>query len=1004
MKRIDSKLRAGVAFAALATMASAAAAQSTQPPPNVVTGQAPPASGGPSAKGPGEIVITGSRIRHNPLDQPAPVVFVDQQDIQKTGLNSITDVLQRLPSAAGGLNTKFNNSGNFGNPPDGGGVGAGAAEIDLRYLGSKRTLVLVDGLRFVNAASASGVPGSVDLNAIPESMIDRVEVLQDGASAIYGSDAIAGVVNIITKHHQQGFVASAQLSDYLDQGDGFTQNYQLSWGNGDNGPTQVVIGGNFVKQNGVSSGDRAISLFPAPFATSCAAGGCSSGTPLGRFILLGQDLTLKAPVIGRAPTLADYRDFQSPADRFNFAPYNYINTPLERYGIFGELKQEISPDINFSAKALWNRRNSKNQAAPLPLFVGPSAGNGNLLDRITIDASNPYNPFGTLYSGVDLNGNPDGNVANYDFIGRRIVEGGPRRYDQKVDTTYATATLDGRFGLFSHDWYWDVNGIWGRNKANQTMHGNFNAANLAQALGPVADCTGACVPFNIFGGEGSITQQMLDFVGFVQRDSSEQKIWGLSANASGGIVDLPGGPLSLAIGAEHRNYWGRFDPDPVVAAGLGSDIPALPTKGSYNVNELYAELNAPILSGVPGADLLEADGAVRYSHYSTAGGTTTFKGSLNWKPFHDLRLRGGYSEGFRAPSIGELFGTPSRFDQEIADPCSADQHPTGQVLANCTAHGVPPGYQQINPQIAVLTGGNEDLKPETSKGWNAGAVFSPTAIPRFSVEVNYYNIKVKGAIAAINANTTLQQCELNNDALACANVIRSASGQITQIRGLLQNIAGINTDGLDLNFNYRTAPASWGTLGFTFNNAFLFKFDEITPTATGTAKAKRAGTERGSPDQAYPKHKAIGIIDWNHRLFGATLTGRYIKSVIETEADNNRLNSRLYVDGQLRYTPDWMGGAFGFAVGVNNLFDKDPPGCISCGLNNMDPTTYDVPGRYYYARLNIRMNPFHEAPPPYTPAPLPPPAAEPAPPPPPPAAEPPPPPPPAPTERGERGN
>ena len=242
-------------------------------------------------------MITGSRIRHNPLDQASPVTFVDQQDIAKTGLNSITDVIQRLPSAGGGLNTKFNNSGNFGNPPDGGGVGAGAAEIDLRYLGSKRTLVLVDGLRFVNAASASGVPGSVDLNAIPESMIDRVEILQDGASAIYGSDAIAGVVNIITKHHQNGFVASAQLGDYLDDGDGFTQNYQISWGNGDSGPTQIVIGGNFVKQNGIFAGDREISAFPEPFATACTSS-CSSGTPNGRFIVLGQDLTLIQPVIG----------------------------------------------------------------------------------------------------------------------------------------------------------------------------------------------------------------------------------------------------------------------------------------------------------------------------------------------------------------------------------------------------------------------------------------------------------------------------------------------------------------------------------------------------------------------------------------------------------------------------------------------------------------------------------------------------------------------------------
>src|SRR6476469_5924177 len=248
MRRIDSILRAGVALVALTSIASTAQAQSTLPPPDVATGQASPAAPSDAAKGPGnEIVITGSRIRHNPLDLDAPRVFVDQQDIQKTGLNSVNDVLQRLPSSGGGLNSKFNNSGNLGNPPRGAGVGAGAAEIDLRYLGSRRVLVLVDGLRYVNGASASGVPGSTDLNSIPESAIERVEVLQDGASAIYGPDAIAGVVNIITKRRQAGIEASAQGGSYLDTNDGWTQNYQLSWGNGTDGPTRIVIGGNYVQ-------------------------------------------------------------------------------------------------------------------------------------------------------------------------------------------------------------------------------------------------------------------------------------------------------------------------------------------------------------------------------------------------------------------------------------------------------------------------------------------------------------------------------------------------------------------------------------------------------------------------------------------------------------------------------------------------------------------------------------------------------------------------------------
>ncbi|MDQ3074587.1 MAG: TonB-dependent receptor [Pseudomonadota bacterium] len=930
----------------LALAASSASAQSTLPPADIA--QSPASAGENPAPGE-DIVVTGSRIRRDPLSQDSPIVFVDAEDIAKTGLNSVNDVLQRLPSSGGGLNGKFNNSGNFGNPPDGGGVGAGAAEVDLRYLGSKRTLVLVDGLRFVNAASASGVPGSVDLNAIPESLIERVEVLQDGASAIYGSDAIAGVVNIITKKRQKGFVASAQLGVY-GQGDGRSQNYQLSWGNGADGPTQIVIGGNFVKQGSISSADRDISLFPTPGADSCLGGGCSSGTPRGRFILLGQDLTLRGPVIGRPvifnpanPTdpASDFKAFGT-LDRFNFAPFNFILTPLERFGGFATVKQELGANTNLSAKIIRNRRNSKNQAAPLPLFVGPDAGNGNLLDTITIDRTNPFNPF-----GVTLD------ASNLTFIGRRVIEGGPRRYNQRVDTTYGTATLDGKFGFAGRDVFWDVNGLYGRNKAKQTVFGNVNAANLQQALGPVGACTGACVPFNIFGGVGSITQAQYDFVGFVQDDSSEQKLWGASANLAGSLFDLPGGPLGVAIGVEHRDYKGRFDPDEIVAAGLGSDIPALPSRGGYNVDEAYAEINAPLLSKRPFFELLELSGAVRFSNYSTSGSTTTFKGGVNWKPIRDLRLRGSYSEGFRAPTIGELFGTPSRFDQELVDPCSGT--PTGTILANCRAQGVPAGYVQNNSQISVITGGNQDLEPETSKGYNLGAVYSPGFIPRLSLEANYYNIKIKGAIQSINANTTLQQCTVSNDPTACALVNRTASGAISNIEGLLQNIAAIETKGLDVNFAYRTAKMAWGTLGLTFNNTFLFNYDVIVPTATGSQRISREGTEQGSPDQAFPKHKAIAILDWNGTNVGASLTGRYIKRVRETEADNNRLNTRFYTDVQLRFLAPSFADNFGFALGVNNLFDKDPPGCISCGLNNFDPTTYDVPGRYFYARASIKL-------------------------------------------------
>src|SRR6476646_4147730 len=366
MMRFQTVLRTGVAFIALG-VGGVATAQSTLPPPDMAAGQATGQASGAPATPNSEIVITGSRIRHNPLDLNAPRVFVDQADIQKTGLNSINDVLQRLPSAGVGTNSHFNNSGNLGNPPNGAGVGAGSAEVDLRYLGSVRTLVLVDGLRFINGASASGVPGSVDLNSIPASMIERVEVLQDGASSVYGSDAIAGVVNIITTRGQNGFAASAQVGSYLDHDDGWSQDYELSWGNSTNGPTQIVIGGNYIKANGVFAADRAISMFPNPYQTACDSN-CSSFPLTGRFRgpVFGAPQTLSHPITTRPSFPADFRAF-TDADRFNFNPFNYIEIPLKRYGVFGNLVQEIGGSTHFTVKALWNRRDSINQAAPIPL-------------------------------------------------------------------------------------------------------------------------------------------------------------------------------------------------------------------------------------------------------------------------------------------------------------------------------------------------------------------------------------------------------------------------------------------------------------------------------------------------------------------------------------------------------------------------------------------------------------------------------------------------------------
>ncbi|RZM11825.1 MAG: TonB-dependent receptor [Sphingomonas sp.] len=954
-----TSIRAGVAAFALVTGMTAVPALAQTAPSETSTNIADT-----DAVAEGDIVVTGSRIRRDPTDQPSPVITVDEQAIARTGLSSIADTLQRIPSSAGGLNTKFNNSGNFGNPPDGGGVGAGSAAIDLRYLGAKRTLVLVDGLRYVNGASASGIPASVDLNSIPDVMIGRVEVLQSGASPLYGSDAIAGVVNIITKSTQDGFRAQAQYGQFLKENDGETQNYQLSWGNGSSAPVDFVAGGFYIKQQSVSARDRDISQFPNPGQTSCAdaIGGCSSYTPLGRFLVNGQNLTLRAPVSGRRavydPTLAtgDFKAFTA-ADRFNFAPFNYFLTPSERYGGFINTRAEFSDALNLRVKAVYNRRNSQNQAAFLPLPIGPDAGGGPLTRTISIDVTNPFNPFGRT-----LNGGGNGQPATYSAIFRRLVEAGQRTYSQTVDTVSLTGTLDGKFELLGRNWYWDASAVLGYNDAKQLFTGNVNVARLQQALGPISQCTAPCVPLNVFGGVGTITPEMLGFIGFDERSRSSQTLNDYTANLSGELFDLPGGPVGIAIGYEHRFQRGSFDPDPIIQAGLGADIPAQAARGQFNVDEIYGEIRLPILKDVPFFSSLELNGAVRHSDYSTFGGNTTLTGGALWKPVSDLLLRGSYAESVRAPSIGELFGAQSRFDQSLADPCSnvagSPYRASATVRTNCTADGVPASGSYAEPagQLPVLTGGNTALQPEKSRTLLFGTVYSPRwarggFLNALSLEFNYYDVKVRDAIAGIPADVLLNRCAFNADALSCAATTRTANGFVSAISGLLLNTGGIRTRGIDGTFNVRTSQTGAGVFGLSVIGNYLLRYQETVPATNGSTTTRYTGFERGSPDQAYPRFKGLATIDWAVGPVTASFTGRFIDNVVEIQ-NGTELKERLYGDVQFVFRPSFMEQRLALTLGINNVFDKDPPACFSCSLNNYDPTTYDVPGRFGYVRLS----------------------------------------------------
>lgn len=912
-----------------------------------------------------EIVVTGSRIRQDPLAQGRPILNLDEEELDRSGLNSVGDFLQRIPSSGGGLNAKVNSSGNFGNPPDGGGVGAGSAEIDLRFLGSRRTLVLVDGLRWVNGASASGVPGATDLNTIPSSIIERIEVLQDGASPIYGSDAIAGVVNIITKQEQDGFAASAQLGAF-DKGDGVSQDYQLSWGVS-NDRTRIFFAGQYVHQNGVDSADRDLSDFPVATLDQCI-GTCSSATPFGRFIftdpVLGdQDLTLADgfQYTGTNPAFpGDFKNF-STADRFNFSPFNYILTPQERIGFMTQVTHDISDTVEFRAKALYNNRQSVNQAAPIPLFIGPFGGNGNRMDFISIDATNPFNPLGYTLSGTSGPG--------YGVF-RRFFEAGPRHFEQNVDTYYVSGTFSGELG---NGWNWDASAYWSRNHADQVANGIVNSARLEQALGPIALCTGSCVPFNVFGGPGSITQAMVDFVTFDQHDVSEQEIWDLQFNLTGDLFNLWAGPLAFAAGYEHRDQSGFFNPDPIVAAGDTADIPAQPTAGAYNVEEMYGEFEIPLINDVAFADSIDATFAVRHSTYSTGFKTTAIKYGGRWRVTDELTIRGGFTEGFRAATIGELFGTASRFDALLNDPCSAPVAPA--FVANCATLGVPATYTQINAQISVTVGGNPNLAAEESDSWNLGLTFAPEwdegFLDNFVIDANYYDIEITGAIQALDAQLQLTGCAATLDPGFCGGIVRNTAGFITAFSNQLTNIGGINTRGLDWSVAF-DIPLGSTNLGVNWNSTRLFDYTEITPISTGFLETSREGKLRSTPQQSFPRLKSSLTATWDLGKLDLRSTWRYISGLREScigftaiqgisgavgcssynAADDNlstnRLKPKLYMDvsASVDVTEN-----IEFTLGVNNVLDTDPPPCFSCQAGGFDPAQYDVPGQFGYVRL-----------------------------------------------------
>ncbi len=913
----------------------------------------------------GKIEVTGSRIKRTELEQAQPVTVVTAQQIKATGLPTIGAVVQKLTSTGASLSTMDNFGGNFQF------TGGGQSTVDLRNLGAQRVLVLVNGKRW-----ATGLDGTVDLNTIPASVIDHVEVLQDGASAIYGSDAISGVVNIITVKNFNGREADAYMGIYNGDGkwDGKTQSYDFTMGSS-NETSGMVFNASYTNQEGISSSSRNISKEPI---IGLGNSGGSSAIPNGRFVFVAPttspwsafcggstcNLTIKDGATPGANGKLDMNDFRpfvsggATSDRFNYAPYNYVLTPEERFSTYLGGYTDLADNLTFKVDAMYSHRDSRQQSAPEPLFFASSS------IAIDIPASQKYNPF-----GFDLDAaNPA--TANLGLLGRRMVENGPRLYHEKGDTFHISTGFNGFFNAGGSEWDWDANYSFSKDSEIDVNDGHFDVSHLRLALGDAALCAQVqgCVQLNIFGGAGTVTPAMLDYIKYTAQNQFEnnQRVYNLDLTNSS-LFTMPGGDAGLALGYEQLEHDGFFLPDSVAQNGYDSfnpGRPVLPTEGRETSQAEYVELDMPLIGGISGVKLLDLDVAGRHTKYDVYGTSDTYRWGLKYQPNDEWLVRTSWSQGFRAPTIQDLFSAGTNFSANILDPCSNTNPATSAALTpapTCALLGAP-SYAQPNAQINTLEIGNSHLKPETSISRTIGFVYSPNWLAGFNLNMDYYKIEVDNIIQPISGQIILNSCYTQtlatSNAADCALITRTAFGAIQTLRDQVTNVGTTTTSGIDISATYAFPSTSVGDFKLSFDDTHIKSFQQVFPNPTGPATViELAGVERGGSVFPFgvPRDKARLALDWAGGAWSAQYAMRFVRSMVE---ENNgaptgvHIGTTVYHDVQGNYDMDSIKTTFTF--GVRNLFAKQPPSSTVQELNNFDPTLYDIPGRFVYGRLSVK--------------------------------------------------
>jgi outer membrane receptor protein involved in Fe transport len=1003
-----------------------------------------------------EIFITGSRIPTRDLTSNSPLMTVGQEQIQQTGTTQIESLLNTLPQFSPSLTMSSNN------PSSGGffGGGSGQAQVDLRALTPTRTLVLIDGARVV-PSQANNV---VDINNIPAALVDRVEIITGGASAVYGSDAIAGVVNFILKKDFQGAEASFQYG-LSDKGDGRDVAMNgLIGGNFADGKGNIVVNVGYDQRNGIFQGARQFSAFSRAVGTDYDFSLGSGTPPDGRYdvnlanqptqaalntLITAYGLPALAFTPNRSygfnsnntlwnaanaanfiPALNDPNTVRAAAFppggsvTYNYGPINDLILPFERWNIFGKGTYSVWEDyVKLFTQFLFTQT-----IADVQLAGTPATG-------LTVPTTNPYIPadlaalldsrsgpcpanvFATLTAAqkaacpggaatVNTTLNPANGIAyrlqNFTFR-KRFTENGARIDSTVASTFQITAGLEGTFpGTWGHSWNWEMWYSDGRVNTGETQYGNIQFSKVQQLLTSTAvqvqaACGSAGDSFDVFGA-GGVTPGCANFISATTHNITASERQDLEANLAGNILELPAGPLGFALGFETRRDNFRLSTDAILASGDVIGFNAVsPLSAGFDVREYYGETKIPILSekqNIPWVYALNLEAGYRTSVYeTTAGRVNTWKYGGDFSPLPMLKFRALAQQATRAPNIFELFSPQQQNFPGYADPCNFNSGfrtgPDAAAVATlCTQQGIPAGalatFFQTNSQAEAVAGGNPLLKPETAQTWTVGAVFAPKDalnewagrwLDSLVLTVDYYNIRVKGAIGVLAPSVVIGNCFNANNANQafdpanqfCTLFNRSAGGEVQNVQLTNQNLALLMVRGLDTTINYtlgldRFGADSWGSINFYL--ATTYQDANGNRPFAGVGFQNFVGTIGPVIGSATPKWKAVLNTTWDvntpwgelsiaHRL-------QYIQSMAAfdtTGGEGLGTPTILYHNLFASLNPFEHVQIF---AGVNNLLDRQPPvytgiyGAQAGIQANTDPSTFDVIGRYFFGGVKLR--------------------------------------------------